>query len=359
MNIRNQRQEEFAEKWLKSDRFNIIHACPRFGKIKTAIIALNQLSENIKILISYPDIKIRNSWMEDFEKWSYKNNNITFTTHLSLKKYKEEMYDLIIIDEIHLLSWAQIVVCKELFKRNRKVMGLTGTLSKSTKSQLRQELGLSVLVGYPISQAIKEGVVSDYEINIYKVPLDRFVMQQFGKRRSTEDHKFKSYTYIIDKLSAMGKETKFMRLGRMRVVQNSLAKVNKTKNLLDKYKDQRVLVFCGTIKIAESLGVPSFHSKSSDKKLFEDFSNGIGNQLAVVKIGNTGITYKPLNRIIINSFDSNSEKMAQKINRCMSYEYNNPDKKAKIDIISSTEDVELKWLKKSLEFFETSKIKYL
>jgi hypothetical protein len=81
--------------------------------------------------------------------------------------------------------------------------------------------------------------------------------------------------------------------------------------------------------------------------------------MAVVKIGNSGITYKPLNKIIINYFDSNGENLAQKLNRCMGYEYDNPDKKAHIFIICSTEPTEAKWLDKALEFFDKSKIKYV
>ncbi len=42
----------------------------------------------------------------------------------------------------------------------------------------------------------------------------------------------------------------------------------------------------------------------------DDFVTGKGNHLAVVKIGNTGVTYKPLNRVIINYFDSNAENLA-------------------------------------------------
>ena len=38
---------------------------------------------------------------------------------------------------------------------------------------------------------------------------------------------------------------------------------------------------------------------------------------------------------------------------------NNPDKKAQIYIISSNEQVELKWLQKALEFFDRSKIKFV
>ena len=81
------------------------------------------------------------------------------------------------------------------------------------------------------------------------------------------------------------------------------------------------------MKIADELGIPSYHSKSSEKQIFDDFAEGVGNHLAVVKIGNTGVTYKPLNKVIINYFDSNGENLAQKINRCMAMEYNTPEKK--------------------------------
>ena len=81
--------------------------------------------------------------------------------------------------------------------------------------------------------------------------------------------------------------------------------------------------------------------------------------MAVVKIGNTGVTYKPLNKVIINYFDSNAENLAQKINRCMAMEYNNPDKKAIIYIICSNEIVEQRWLHKALEFFDKNKIKFV
>jgi hypothetical protein len=43
----------------------------------------------------------------------------------------------------------------------------------------------------------------------------------------------------------------------------------------------------------------------------------------------------------------------------MAMEYNTPDKKAHIYIICSTEEVEKKWLRKALEFFDSKKITYL
>jgi superfamily II DNA or RNA helicase len=358
MTLRDKRQKEFAKAWIDAGKKGIIYACPRFGKIRTSIHALAKLKPE-SILIAYPDNKIKDSWQADFEELDYDDSNVTYTTHLSLKKLVDNQYDIIIIDEIHLLSEAQIEACQDLFSNNACILGLTGTLSNDTKQTLKEELDLHVVAHYPIEKAIEEGVIVDYEIHVIRVPLDNVTPQDYKGKLKTEKKQFDALTWVVNKLQNSGSDTMFMRLARMRLIQSSLAKVNATKKLLFKHKDERVLVFCGTTKIADSLGIPSYHNKSKEKQIFEDFAEGKGNHLAVVKIGNTGVTYKPLDRVIINYFDSNAENLAQKINRCMAYEYNTPDKKAHIYIVSTNEPVELKWLQKALEFFDKTKIKYL
>jgi superfamily II DNA or RNA helicase len=357
LTLRDKRQQEFAQIFLDHGEFGILNLCPRFGKIFTSINILEKLDKDINILIAYPDLKIKASWEEDFKKRKYKNQNITYTTHLSIKKHTAGFYDLVILDEIHLLSEAQIEAVKELLCVS--VLGLTGTLSSWTEKTLNSELQLSVLARYPIEQAIEEGVITDYEITVVSTALDNTRLNDYKGKHRTEKKQFDSYGWVIDQLERQNKPTMFLRLARMRIIQNSIAKMELTRKLLAKHKDERVLVFCGLTKIADELGIPVYHSKAGEKDTFESFAAGEGNHLAVVKIGNTGVTYKPLNRVIINYFDSNGENLAQKINRCMAMEYNTPDKKAHIYIVSSTEEVEKKWLKSALEFFDKDKIKYL
>jgi hypothetical protein len=357
LSLRDKRQQEFAQVFLDHGEFGILNLCPRFGKINVSINILEKLDKDINILIAYPDIKIKNAWEEHFVARKYKNGNMTYTTHMSLKKHTGGVFDLVILDEIHLLSEAQIEAVKEL--KCIGVLGLTGTLSSQTEQTLGLELKLPVLATYSIEQAIKEGVVTDYEITVVGVALDNTVKNDYKGKWKTEKQQFDAYGWVIDQMERSGKSTMFLRLARMRVIQNSIAKLQKTQALLKAHKDERVLVFCGLTKIADGLGIPVYHSKAGDKDVFDDFASGKGNHLAVVKIGNTGVTYKPLNRVIINYFDSNGENLAQKINRCMAMEYNTPDKKAHIYIVSSTEEVERKWLRKALEFFDKSKIKYV
>ena len=356
LTLRDRRQQEFAKVWLDNDKFGILNLCPRFGKIYTTINALEKLPKDISILIAYPDLKIKASWEEDFKTRKYKNTNITYTTHLSIKKHTDIKFDLVVLDEIHLLSEAQIEAVKEL--KYNYLLGLTGTLASLTEETLGLELELPVLATYPIEQAIEEGVITDYQITVLTVPLDNQVNNNYKGKWKTEKKQFDAYGWVIDQMERQSKSTMFLRLARMRIIQNSLAKMNKTREILAKHKDERILVFCGLTKIADALGIPVYHSKAGDKEVFENFASGKGNHLAVVKIGNTGVTYKPLNRVIINYFDSNAENLAQKINRCMAMEYNTPDKKAHIYIVCSTEEVEKKWLRKALEFFDHKKIKY-
>ena len=106
MSIRDERQLEFAKVWLK-EKHGILNLCPRFGKIRTSILALEKLKPK-SILIAYPDNKIKDSWQSDFNDLGFDDSNVTYSTHLSLKKLVDNEYDIIIIDEIHLLSEAQI-----------------------------------------------------------------------------------------------------------------------------------------------------------------------------------------------------------------------------------------------------------
>jgi len=355
--IRSKRQREFAHEYVNSDRYSILHIAPRVGKSRIGVFIFEALHVQ-NILIAYPDEKIKKSWQDEFIECGYERKNVIFTTFLSLKKHVTEKYDMIVIDELHLLSEAQIGACQELFKFNdyKNILGLSGTLSKETKNLLLQSLQLPVLVNYSIERAVEEGIVVDYEISVITVPLDRKMKTYKGK---TEKQKFDNISWVIDKFQAEGKETFFLRLQRMRIIQNSIAKKNKTISLLKEYEKERVLVFTGLTKIADSLGIASYHSKSTEKKLFEEFVRGDVKHMAVCKIGNSGITFQSLGRVILNFFDSNSEKMAQKLNRCMSLEYDNPEKIAKITVISSDEKIELEWLKKSLSMFNKEKIKYI
>lgn len=357
-NLRNELQSKFANMWLEK-RWGILYLTPRFGKIFTSINIIEQLPEGINILIAYPDKVIKQSWIDDFKKREFDDSNVTYTTHVSIKKHVDKKFELVIIDEVHLLSPAQRMACERLFMINRDVLCLTGTLMEKTEKILYKELGLRVIAEYSLAEGIIDKIIPDYRIKILYVPLDNTITGNYKKLERTDKSQARALTWVINKMDRERKNANFMRLTRTRIFQRSISKAKTTIKVLKRFKDERILVFCGLVEIAESLGIPTYHGKSADKELYLDFVNGKINQMAVVKIGGSGITYKKLNRILINSFDSNAERLAQKINRAMSMEYNNPEKRAEIMILTSDNEIELNWLKKALEFFDKDKITYL
>lgn len=361
MTFRDQIQEKWAMDFMLDapQGKGILHLCPRAGKIRTSIRIFCKLQRMQggtypKILICYPDKNIQKSWEDDFITVGYNNPNIHYITHISLGKVIED-YDIIVCDEIHLLSAKQKSTFKKIMKDNKGslIVGLSGTLAKNTELELKKELGLSVIVNYTLEDAIKDGIISDYKITVIKVPLDNKTIVDQKKSR-TEKQKYNALSWVIKNKG----QSLFLSLARMRLIHNSISKLAATKDLLNNLKDERVLVFCANNKIAKELDCKIHTSKNYDQESFEKFvaNNGQVNHMAVCKIGNTGVSFRDLNHIVISAFDSNSENLTQRI--CRSLILDNPGKVSNIYIITSTEEVELKWLKKSLEFFDPKKIKY-
>lgn len=357
MNIRDQLQEKWAEAYQNFSGPGILHLCPRAGKIRTCIRIFCKIQRTRKhipsILICYPDKNIQQSWENEFKEVGYNNPNITYVTHVSLAKEASTYYDIVICDEIHLLSSKQKENFKKIMKISHDIIGLSGTLSKSTEFELKQELKMPVIISYTLKEAINDGLISDYRINVIKTDLDNKTIVDVKKKR-TEKQKYSAISWVIKTKG----QSLFLNLARMRIIHNSLAKTKATLEVLKSLKNERVLVFCPNNKIAKTLGCKVHTSKFNTQEEFEKFISGKGSKhYAVCKIGNTGISFKDLNHIVVNAFDSNSENLTQRI--CRSLILDTPGKVSNIYIITSTEEAELNWLKKSLEFFDQTKIKYI
>lgn len=144
---------------------------------------------------------------------------------------------------------------------------------------------------------------------------------------------------------------------RMHIFKKSIAKRRTTLGIMNRFKGERILIFCGVTAIADSLGVPVYHSKDKDEEVKDAFCRGEGDILATVDMFEAGVTIKPINRAIVNSFDSNPENLAQRISRLTGFEYDSPDKVAMIYVVC-TNTIERDWLDKALEFFDLTKVSY-
>lgn len=356
MNIRDVRQEEASEAWLKSSRKSMINSCPRFGKIRTAIKIMQKANYN-DILCSLPRLDIKNSWENEFQEMNF-HPNIIYTTNISAKKFKDWKGDLFIYDEPHESSIKQVKSVSKIVDNNNTLL-LDGTVTRKTENKLLEHLKTDICYKYSIEQGVEEGILADYEIRIHLVDLDnnkKYISST--KALVTEKQKFKGLLWVRNKMKEEKKPYFFLDLKLISLAQGSIAKKEYTKKLLNEYKNERVLVFCGLASVADDLGIPAYHSKSNEKQLFKDFCEGIGEKLATIKMMESGITVKPIHTGVLNYTSGNPETTAQKICRFLGIEYNNPTKKAYLDIICSTEEFEKERIKTALMFFDENKIQW-
>lgn len=353
--IRDIKQQEAVEAFLgTSDRRSIINACPRFGKIKVAIDIMTNMVA-LKVLILAPRNDIFKGWVDDFAKFGWPSKPI-FCTFSSIKKLTKDKWDLVIIDEPHELSVNQQAILSKLVY-DSPVLGLTGTLTQKTRNELYDSLNLDVCYKYTIEEGVDDGILADYQLIIHQVPLDNTVYKYGSIKKHTEKKWFDVTSYLKDD-TKNPKTRQMMKLRLINIIQNSIAKMLKTRDLLQKFSSDRVLVFCGVTEVADNLSIPVYHSKAKEKEIFLDFCVGGGmvNQLATIKMMQAGVTINPIHRGIINYMSGNPEDSAQKVCRFLGMEYDNPDKKAEIHIVSTNENFETERLKTGLAFFDKSKI---
>jgi superfamily II DNA or RNA helicase len=280
---------------------------------------------------------------------------IEYSTSHSLKKHIGKHFDYIILDEIHEFSDGQLDVADKLVECTPTI-ALTGTATASTLKNIEKRTGLQVGFEYTIEEAVRDGILCDYEINVHLVELDDRIPQYESKkgRKYTEKRWFSINEFLRKKTKNPFFDNKLIN-----IVQNSLSKLRKTKALLRDSGEERVLVFCGTTKMADSLEIPVYHSKEKDEETFRQFCEGEIPKIATVKMAKAGIKVVPINRAIFGYMNGSPETACQSICRVMAKEMWNEDKKAIIDIVALKEKFELSRLKTALMWLNEDKIKYL
>lgn len=350
-------QREIVEKSLdffKNNKIGYLDVAMRVGKSFISIEIFRKLGKNI--LISYPDNKLKDSWSQEFQKWNYINDKVTFVNFSSLKKYLDNSYDVFCIDEWHSLSLQELEYCKEISEKCNYTLGLSGTISKETKMKWPN---LKEIFKFTTNQAIDSGVVSDYQITVHIVELDNKIRtpNKQGKLK-TEKERYKGYSYVMantyDKKSKM-----FMHLAlaRNRLSLSSIGKIQYTKKLLvEKMQQKRVLIFTGLADVADQFPF-SYHSKSKNDENYQSFLKGEINWLSLAAMGKVGVTYPNLDSVILLNFTYNAAETSQILNRAIKLDYKG--KIADLHVIVLNEEPELKKVKESLSMLDQSKIKYI
>jgi len=361
MQSRIEIQQKASEKILLNNFKGIINVAPRVGKSKIVCDALKTLKSTKKILITVPYNSIIESWQYEFEKWKVKSKNITLINQRSLSKVNLTSYNVIICDEIHTLSQSQIDLLKET---TCPILGVSGSISKETEKQLRQELDLNIIFKYSIEEAINAGIIANYEV--YLVPVTLNSTNKYIKAGSKDKEFFTSeyhnYQYLTSEFERFKKmswgnkkfETVKMTYASKRasLIYESRTKIEAVKKIIQ--ENERCLIFTARTEVANELA-DSYHSKSPIDTLDKFMSNEIS-KLAVCEMTNMGITFPNLKIGIFHQMKSSEESAIQKVMRMCNME---DDEIAKIYITYYANTVDEEWTKKALIGLDPDKIKIL
>jgi len=333
----------------RADYRGIVDVSPRVGKSKILIDAIKD-KKDWKIAICSPYKTIQNSWDSEFEKWTlgYEVENICSR---SLSKLSTGL-DLLVVDEIQTLSNNQIDWI--IKKAPRRVLGLTGTLSTETKYELRSRLSMSSIFSYTIEQAIRDGIISNFEVLLVGCNLNssrRDVASGTKKRPTltTEKGHYDFLTSQFEKFRQLSyRDASFVSLKelyarqRMNFIYGAGSKLGVAKKIVDSVG--RVMVFTGRREQAEMLCDHSHHSGNKKEDNLGKFVEGEINKLAVIEMVNMGVTIPNLKRAVIHQMKSNSEMSLQKVLRVCNLE---DDMIAKIYVTYYKDTVDYRWTKEA------------
>jgi superfamily II DNA or RNA helicase len=382
MKLRDKLQAECVDAIRNNSGSGIIDVAPRFGKSKTVIDYLRVYEpydsfedrmNKTDILITVPRNTIIDSWKKELEQWwpKYaKRLNVKIINQRSIEKEDLHLYDHLILDEIHSLSERQLDYIRGSSDVKLCMLGLSGSINPTTKKKLKDELDLDIIYQYTVEQAIADGIIANYEINVITCKLnteEAYIVAGSKVKRfmTTEQKNYNYFTKMMRVFAAKaynangGARAKLNNVKmsfaskRADLIYKSKTKARAAKELIDSL--ERCLIFTGRIETAESIGEVAYHSKSKVNEL-ERFIAGEVNKLAVCEMVDMGITIPNLKVGVFHQMKSNNESAIQKVLRMCNLE---GGETAKIYIFMYEDTQDEVWVKKALEMFDESKINYV
>jgi superfamily II DNA or RNA helicase len=365
MRSKNEIQVDIINKIVDSDFRGIVLSSVRSGK--TRILLTSALKHMVKedpntdfkskkVLVLYPNIDIKNSWINECEIVGCPTQ-IIYCTFASISKIAKMEFDYIIVDEAHLLGEEnQLPVVATLLKIHKHVILASGTYSGSTLSSLTKTTGLKLIVEYSTEQAIADGIVCDYKVIIHKYTLDNTVKREFGTKKKWQSTDASECSRLTTRVNnSEGQNKMFAAIQRMSFINTNHTLIGVVNKWLSENKDTRFLLFAGNEKIGLSYNLPMFNNKSKTTVNLDNFISGDINQLCLIKKGSAGVTYPNLNKVVITAINSNGENLEQMVGRALLAD----TEEAEVHIFVSDQSFQINWLNTALCRVNKDKISYI
>lgn len=359
MSKRDEVQKDLIKK-ISKDFTGIHRISIRVGKCRIYLKSIEEHSKNHisnpKILILYPNIDIKKSWVDECVKLDY-FPDITYCTYISVDKVKDENWDYIVCDEAHTIPEENVLPkIGELIQKHNNTILASGTYSVDTLITLSSVTNMDLNIDYSTEQAIQDGIVNNFNVYVHTYHLDNTIKLWWGKVKKWQSTEAKECTRLTNiLLNSEGEAKKFAALSRMRFINSCNSLINNVNKWINNNKFERFLLFAGDENVGKRFHLPMYNSKSKNDEVLKQFQEGIINQLCLIKKGSAGITYPNLNNILITAINSNGEALEQQIGRSLLMDTD----EANIHIFVSSESFQQKWLNSALQSINKERIKFV
>lgn len=315
----------------------ILELITGFGKSKLAIDLINHICERVykndqcptKVLLLVSKKVHKQTWRNEINKWGgIKTDYLTIECYDSLKKYKDDWFDIVIADEMQHLSDSRLDILSTI-KIQESFIGLSATIKKVMKEYFINNYNADI-----IKCGLKEAVESEVlpEPLVYLLPLKldttqyKYKAKRFNKDIITTQQgcydcmssyiKFKKEEYYRSR--SIFKQRQWFSAAGNRLKWLSEQKRDIVLALLDKFKNYKTLTFCNNIKQAELLGKHNITSKNKNSaKNLEMFNNNKIKHITSVNILNEGVNLNNCRIGIFCNLNSSEIITKQRIGRLL------------------------------------------
>ena len=372
--IRDEEQKKALNNWANTSFNGSIVAGTGFGKSRCAILACNYVLGSVvdsKMVILVPTIQLQDQFVEEFHKWDLEHclDNVEILCYQSAYKLKNNHYDLVLCDEVHLGLSPQY---RKFFVQNTydKLLCMTATLPE--EEEYKYLLGMLAPTVYTITldECVSLGIVAPYNIYCKPISLTNTEKNDYKKIHN----KFLYYKYKLGQFDAFdeakrilgdknaGPAEKQAAIGfyrnirkRKKIIDFAINKITEFQKLVLNNLGNKILAFSGANDFTDQLCASvnplsaTYHSKKTKKqreKALEDFRNGNINVLCSTKALNQGLDIPDANIGIVCGLTSKSLSMIQRVGRLIRFQ---EGKIGEIYILYVENSQEEKWLKNAVK----------
>lgn len=326
-----------ALSYIDKSKCLILELITGYGKTKVAIDLVNHICNRVfnaykqptSVLILVAKTVHKQTWANEIEKWGgLKTDYVTIECYESLRKYKNNTFDVVVMDEVQHLSEARRDIL-ETIKIEEALIGLSATINNDLRNYFRWNYSARF-----IKCDLKEAVVDEIlpEPTVYLIPLAldnirySYKAKRFKKDVITTQRGYYNIMssliewYKVKYLNSRGGRIKNLWLSSAgkRLKWLSEQKEPIVLSLLDKFKDYKTLTFCSSIEQSERLGKYNITSKNKDSiKNLDMFNNNKVKHITACNILNEGVNLTNCRIGIFCNLNSSEIVVKQRVGRIL------------------------------------------